>query len=64
MTAIMRLLPGTPRLGWYLGVVVLVVVIGECVLELFMFNIVHVLSYVEECRCKLNKTYFEIQMNL
>jgi hypothetical protein len=43
------LLLDTPTLGRYLGVVVLDVVRGERVLDLRMFNMVHVQTFVEEC---------------
>jgi hypothetical protein len=44
------LLPGSPAVGWYSGVVALDVVRGERVLEKLMFNTMHVQNYVEECR--------------
>jgi zinc transporter ZupT len=44
------LLSGSPTLGWHLGVVVLDVVRGERVLDYLMFNILHVMTFVEECK--------------
>jgi hypothetical protein len=43
------LLLGSPTLGWYLGVVVLDVVRGERVLDLRMFKMMHVQTFVEVC---------------
>jgi hypothetical protein len=44
------LLLGSPTIGWYSGIVVLDVVRGERVLDLLMFNTMHVRNFVEECR--------------
>jgi hypothetical protein len=43
-------LPGSPTIGWYSGVVVLDVVRGGRVFYELMFHIMHVQTFVEECR--------------
>jgi hypothetical protein len=53
------LLPGSPTLGWYLGVIVFVVVRGELDLDYLMFDIMHVQTCLEECTSVL--TYTGIQ---
>jgi hypothetical protein len=49
MTAYYGFLLGSPTIGWYSGIVVLDVVRGGRVLDLLMFDIMHVRSFVEEC---------------
>jgi hypothetical protein len=44
------LLLDSPTIGWYSGIVVLDVVRGERVLDYLMLNIMHVWTFVEECR--------------
>jgi hypothetical protein len=47
------MLPGSPTIDeWYSGVIVLVVLKGEGVLDLLMFYIMHVRIFVGECCCK------------
>jgi hypothetical protein len=44
------LLPGSPTIGWYSGIVVFDVVRGEHALDKLMFNIMRVWTFVEDCR--------------
>jgi hypothetical protein len=51
------LLIGWPKIGWYSGIVVLDVVRGERVLYQLMFNIMHVQTFVEECKSEITRVH-------